>query len=77
KTSERKMVFSCVKHRLTWTRRPKIVVSKRVWLDGARPPDVFGQTVPFGKGRPLGVRKGRICNTALRKHVIVPRNCEK
>ena len=25
------------------------MVSKRGWLDGARPPDVFGQTVPFGK----------------------------
>ena len=25
------------------------------WLDGARPPDVFGQTVPFGKGTPKGV----------------------
>ncbi len=29
------------------------------------------------KGTPLGVRKGRICNTALRIHVIVPRNCDK
>lgn len=47
------------------------------WLDGARPPDVFGQTVPFGKGTPKGVRRGRICNTALRIHVIVPRNCDK
>ena len=44
------------------------------WLDGA---DVFGQTVPFGKGTPLGVRRGRICNTALRIHVMVPRNCDK
>ena len=36
------------------------MVSKRGWLDGARPPDVFGQTVPFGKGTPKGVRRGRI-----------------
>ena len=34
-------------------------------------------TVPFGKGTPKGVRRGRICNTALRIHVIVPRNCDK
>ncbi|MVX26691.1 hypothetical protein GQF29_01495 [Coprobacillus cateniformis] len=26
---------------------------------------------------PLGERIGRICNTALRIHVIVPRNCDK
>ncbi|HFR4198977.1 TPA: hypothetical protein ACXDVW_004147 [Clostridioides difficile] len=43
---------------------------------------MFGQTVPFGKGTPKGVRRGRICNTALRNtalriHVIVPRNCDK
>ena len=27
--------------------------------------------------RRYGVHKGRICNTALRIHVIVPRNCDK
>ncbi len=31
----------------------------------------------FWKGNAVGVGQGRICNTALRIHVIVPRNCDK
>ncbi|EGT3680211.1 TPA: hypothetical protein JDY68_03720 [Clostridioides difficile] len=29
------------------------------------------------QGNAVGVGQGRICNTALRIHVIVPRNCDK
>ncbi|RGO79907.1 hypothetical protein DXB04_25640 [Enterocloster bolteae] len=50
---------------------------KRGWLDGAHPPDVFRTDSSFWKGNAVGVGQGRICNTALRIHVIVPRNCDR
>ena len=31
----------------------------------------------FWKGNAVGVGQGRICNTALRIQVIVPRNCDR
>lgn len=54
------------------------MVSKIGWLDGARSPNVLRTDRRFWKGTPSGVPlAGRICNTALRIHVIVPRNCDK